>query len=362
MWASGAQRASMEQVLSHCVLRPRVCVLFCLSKNLPSSHQVSQLNTMARKRCAQHATANDSKVQAVDLVSASADAPFFESSISSASPPPGPFSAAGLGLTTPPRVTPPPLPAQGTPTNRDKFMQVVHVQSIGCDIDAIRAGPGTRLTFRGTPVVLYPLSINPDRRYVIFMDENGVTGVTIWSPHLSKFKFDCIGAVCEITKVTLNAHQGKKSLNMSKESEVKFITNEDGRTHIPNPWWQSLLKNPVMSIIDAHTLHENCVINVSGILGFMTIEEKLVKNEVKHLLIFKIIDRTGQMEVRSWTAGISDFSRFRERPIQLKRVRVTAYSGNKMLELIDGDDGTQVEDDFPGAPDLSAFWVEPSAP
>jgi hypothetical protein len=49
----------------------------------------------------------------------------------------------------------------------------------------------------------------------------------------------------------------------------------------------------------------------------------------------------------------------RERPIKFKRVRVTAYSGVKMLELVDG--GTVIEESFLQAADLAAYWQEPAS-
>jgi hypothetical protein len=124
-------------------------------------------------------------------------------------------------------------------------------------------------------------------------------------------------------------------------------------------WWQSLLQNPVLSIIDVHPLAEHSMVSVSGILGFMCTEDKLVRSETKKLLILKIIDRTGSIEVRSWTLTEADFSIHRERPILLKRLRVTAYAGIKMLELIDGG-GSIIETNFPQAADLTAYWNEPA--
>ena len=124
-------------------------------------------------------------------------------------------------------------------------------------------------------------------------------------------------------------------------------------------WWTSLLSQPVMSIQDVHSMPEYSMITVSGILAMMVMEEKVVKSETKFLLIMKILDRTGFIEVRSWTHTLADFSAYRDRPICLKRVRVTSYAGTKMLELIDGT-GSHVESDFPGADDLARFWREPA--
>jgi hypothetical protein len=111
-------------------------------------------------------------------------------------------------------------PVKTSPTNRDKFMAGLYVQTVGCCLDACTAGPNVRLTFKGTVVVLYPLNINPDRRYVVFMDEDGFTGLTIWSPNLKKIATSSIGKLCEITRVSMSSHQGKRLLNLSKESEV----------------------------------------------------------------------------------------------------------------------------------------------
>lgn len=127
----------------------------------------------------------------------------------------------------------------------------------------------------------------------------------------------------------------------------------------PNPWWQALLNKPILSLLDVHSMQEHSIISVAGILGFISAEDKIVKNDTRKLLIMKLIDRTATIEVRSWSSNLEDFSRFRDRPIKLKRVRVTAYAGIKMLELIDGG-GTQVSDTFDESLDLASFWKEPA--
>ena len=103
------------------------------------------------------------------------------------------------------------------------------------------------------------------------------------------------------------------------------------------------------------------MVSVAGILAMMSMEEKVVKSETKFLLIMKIVDRTGCIEVRSWTHTQLDFSMYRDRPILIKRLRVTSYAGSKMLELIEGK-GSPVEAEFPHAEDLAKFWKEPAKP
>ena len=107
-----------------------------------------------------------------------------------------------------------------SPSNKEKFQATLYVQSVGCCLDGCSAGPAVRLTFKGTIVVLYPLSFNPERRYVVFMDEHGSTGITIWNSNLKKIASNCIGKECEITKVNVTTHQGKRVINLCKESEV----------------------------------------------------------------------------------------------------------------------------------------------
>ncbi len=95
-------------------------------------------------------------------------------------------------------------------------MTCVYIHIVGFCLDACTACPTLRLNFIGTIVVLYPINYNPDRRYVVFMDENGFTGITIWSPNLKKVAADSIGKLCKISKVNLTSHQGKKLINFEQ--------------------------------------------------------------------------------------------------------------------------------------------------
>ena len=237
-----------------------------------------------------------------------------------------------------------------SPGNRDKFMAGLHVQMVGCNVDNIVAGPSVRLTFRGTVVVVYPPSTSPERRYVMFMDSNGCAGITVWNANVAKFNYDAIGKLVQITKMIVTVHQAKRSLTMSKESSVQFVEGA-------NPWWSSLLADPVISIMDIFRVPDHSIINVCGIVGSISVEEKSVRAEKADLVILRLVDRTGQIELRSWNAKLSDFSRFREKPTMFQRVRVTAYAGSKMLEMITGS-GTLIGEDFEGAADLAKFWKE----
>jgi hypothetical protein len=240
-----------------------------------------------------------------------------------------------------------------SPSNREKFMSKMHVQSVGCSLDSVNVSPTVRLTFRGTVVVLYPPAVSPDRRYVIFMDETGSTGITVWNDNVKLFHSGKIGCMVEISKMALTMHKGQKSLSLTKESQIVFLID-------PNVWWSDLMRAPPLSIVDVHSANENTILSLSGILGFLSTEEKVVRNSLVTLLILRIVDRTGEIEVRSWNRKLSEFSHLREKPVKISRARVTAYAGTKMIELIDGASGSVVTDSFDQASELSAFWHAPA--
>jgi hypothetical protein len=84
----------------------------------------------------------------------------------------------------------------------------------------------------------------------------------------------------------------------------------------------------------------------------------MVRNEPKELLTMKIVDRTGVIVIRSWNHNQAQFVTHVDSPIQLKRVRVTAFANTKVGELLDGTGTIVISGSFDGAPDLIKFWQE----
>ena len=238
-----------------------------------------------------------------------------------------------------------------SPSHRDVFLASLQVAKVNTNLSTVKVVPGARLNFEGTVVVVYPCETNPLRRYVMFADEHGTLGITFWNENASKFNSSIVGTVVQVTKVLLTEHEGKKNLTMSKESGL-IITNQI------SPYWTQLAKNPVLSIVDVHSMPVNSFVSVAGILGYLYSERKIVKNVEKDLVIIKLVDRTGQIEVQSWVSKVSDFSVYRDRPVQFQRLRVCAFAGIKCLEIIDGN-GTQVTSNFENSRDLANFWNEP---
>lgn len=247
---------------------------------------------------------------------------------------------------------PPSEPQPPSPSQREAFLASLHVQKVTTNLSSVNALPGARLNFEGTIIVVYPAESNPARRHVLLADEHGVCGITFWNANVSKFSGSIVGTIAQVSKVIITSHLGKKSLSMNKESGL-VISNKIA------PFWTQLLDNPVSSIMQIHSMPIHKFVSVAGILGVMHSEMKIVRNEEKELVILRIVDRTGSIEVQSWVSKLSDFERFRDRPILLKRVKVSEFSGVKFLEFIDGN-GTHLLGDFEGANDLTHFWKEPA--
>jgi hypothetical protein len=245
-----------------------------------------------------------------------------------------------------------PLQHPPSPSQREAFLASMQVQKVTTNLLLVNAQPGARLNFDGTIIVVYPCETNPVRRHVLLADEHGVIGITFWNQNAPKFNGSIVGTIAQLTKVMITTHVGKKSLTMNKESAL-VLSNKIA------PFWTQLLDNPVTSIMDVHSMPLNKFVSIAGIVALMHSEIKIVRNEEKELVILRIVDRTGSIEVQSWVSKLSDFERYRDQPVQMKRMRISEFSGVKYLEIIDGN-GTQVEGKFDEALDLANFWKEPA--
>jgi hypothetical protein len=242
-------------------------------------------------------------------------------------------------------------------SNRERFMANNQPTKVSCDLTVAGLhNSSSRFSFQAIVLVVYPATTKPDRRHLQLIDARGSTGITVWNDNVSMFSASSVGQAVRFTKLSLQSHNGQRSLSMSRDSTVTFISSAVSACE-ESKWWLSLLEKPPLRIIDVHDQNENIVISVGGIVGTLSSETKRVKNEDKELMCMRITDRTGFIDVRSWNHSESEFSSFREKPILLKRVRVTVYAGIKIIELLDAS-GTQVLSDFAGAADLASYWSE----
>ena len=247
----------------------------------------------------------------------------------------------------------PTVPSNG---NRARFMSGLQPSKVSCDLTTAPVSPGLRFSFEAIIAVVYPASASPpERRYIEVMDQYGSTGITVWNHNAHVVGRDSVGCVVKFTRLALTMHNGKKNLTMAKDStmHVEAPTN-DGMLM---KWWKSLLTEPIINCIQFHDTPALSVVNISGILGSIHVEEKVVKGETKNLLVLILTDRTGKMELRSWNHSDTEFTRFRERAVVFKRVRVCMFAGTRTGELLTGPNGTMISTDFDHA-DLDKYWSE----
>jgi hypothetical protein len=242
-------------------------------------------------------------------------------------------------------------------SNRERFMANCQPTKVCCDLSVVGLhSSSTRFSFQAIVLIVYPATVKPERRHLQLIDSRGSTGITIWNENVSLFTQSSVGKVVRFSRLTLNNQNGQKSLAMSRDSTVAFVSDASAACE-ESKWWRSLLDKRPLRIIDIHDLDDNIVVNVAGIVGTLTTETKRVKNDDKDLMCMRITDRTGFIDVRSWNHSESEFISLKERPILFKRVRVTSFAGLKIIELLDSS-GTEVHSAFEGASDLASYWME----
>jgi hypothetical protein len=240
--------------------------------------------------------------------------------------------------------------------NRDRFMNNCQPLRVSCNLGAVGLhSSGVRFSFQAVVFVVYPASDKPDRRHVLLIDSSGCCGLTVWGAHVPLFSFASVGSVVKFTKLGMTVHNGRKSLSMGRDTTLMFVPSSVVTEE--SKWWHSLAATGYNRIIDVHDCADDSVINVAGIVGLLSSETKRVRSDNKDLLTMRFTDRSGWVDVRSWNHSEAEFSSFLEKPLLLQRVRVTSFSGIKILEILEGD-GTIVAPSFSGMKDLEDYWQE----
>jgi hypothetical protein len=247
-------------------------------------------------------------------------------------------------------------PIRSPGQNRDRFMMNCQPLRVSCDLGAVGLhASGVRFSFQAVVFVVYPASEKPDRRHVLLIDSTGCCGLTVWGAHVPLFSLASVGSVVKFTKLGMTIHNGKKTLSMGRDTTVLFVPSSVVSDE--SKWWQSLAASGFKRIIDVHDCADDSVINVAGIVGMLSSETKRVRTDNKDLLTIRLTDRSGWVDVRSWNHSEAEFSSFLEKPLLFQRVRVTSFSGLKILEILDGE-GTIVSSTFAGMKDLEDYWQE----
>jgi len=308
---------------------------------------LSNFNTISmhkRARGSSNTGAPDAQIAAVD------------STLDASSSPNRVASGANAAPISPERnrenvVANPPSPA----SNRDRFRAALMPSQVTCDLSSVVVEPGHRFTFQGIVLVVFPASSNPVRRHVLVGDGRGTVGITVWNAHVNSFSSESVGQLVIVTKVSVVIHNGTRGITLNKESALSFNSIAD---HFASVWWQSITQQPAVSAILICDQKDNNVVNVAGIVGSVSVEQKTVRSDARDLVTIKLVDRTGIVTLRTWNHSSDSFLPLVDQPVMFRRVRVTSFANQKAAELFDGA-GTVIErGGFEGAEDLKKFWSE----
>lgn len=250
-------------------------------------------------------------------------------------------------------VTPSSIHPHSPAANRERFLKGFLPARTCCNLDLCKASPGTKFNLVAICIAVLPATTNPDRRYIQIADATGSVGVTVWNHNVHMFSSASVGRLVSLVKVLIGTHNNRKQLTMSRDSTVQLVDDEQ---HIVSSWWKGLLDSTPHSCGSAHDVSDNSIISVCGILGMVTVEVKMVNNVPKNLLCLHLVDASGKIDIRSWNHAPDGFADCTDRPILIRRVRVTSFAGTKLCELLDGA-GSIVESKFPGAQALVKFWA-----
>jgi hypothetical protein len=238
-------------------------------------------------------------------------------------------------------------------SNRDRFMAGFLPARSCCNLDLVRAPPGSKFSLTGICIAVFPAASNPDRRYIQLADITGTVGATVWNSNVHKFSNASVGALVSLNKVSISSHHGKKQLTLSRDSVVEMPSDP---LHNVSQWWQQLLTASPKTCGTVHDALDNDIITVSGICGHVTSDAKMVNGVERNLTSIHLVDSSGRLDIRSWNHCSDTFLQYVDRPILIKRVRVTSFAGTKLCEILDGS-GSLIETEFPGKVALTKFWA-----
>jgi hypothetical protein len=301
---------------------------------------VSSLNGAAIKKSRPDASATDTATEIDNAAKAAANASTAISEHHSPSAIPDVSSSA-------------PQPKSSPMSTRDRFLQGFLPARSCCNLELCRSPLGTKFNLTAVCIAVFPATANPPRRYIQLADNTGTLGVTVWNDNVSKFSSNSVGRMVSLSKAVMGNQNGKKLLTMARDSSVAIVDDEQ---HAVSLWWKSLLSSAPLSCGSVHDVDDNNIVTVSGVLGHISSDVKVVNGAEKALVSLHLVDASGKLDIRSWNHSADAFSVYLERPVLIRRVRVASFAGTKLCELLDGT-GSVVETTFKGQSSLEKFWT-----
>lgn len=265
--------------------------------------------------------------------------------------------------TSPPRpseriiIASPPAAVSPGGRNRQMFMAGVTPQLMTCDLTSAIVGFGIKHNLQAIVIATFPVQKGPPaRRHIFVADSVAVTGITIWNTDVQKFPKEVLGATVTISRASVSIYQGKKNLVLNKDSSVTVDALSQSPVAL---WWQSLAEQPPLPLSAACIAADNRIVNVFGVLAFVTHEEKEVNGTVRHVTSVHLASQTSKMNLRGWDlsdAMKATIEELRDQVVQVRRVRMASFGDTKIGEILDSPLGTSIL--LHHDADLERFWAE----
>ena len=261
-----------------------------------------------------------------------------------------------LAVLPAPAVAPvPPVAPLSPGRNRQLFIASMTPQHMTCDLGDAVVGQGVKHNLIAIVIACFPIQNGPPaRRHIMVRDSHGCTGLTVWHADVHKFPKEILGGVITITRASVSMYQGKKNLVLSKESTVHMNTVS------PSPmadWWASLARQPPLPLPSAVIAADNSVINVFGVLAFVSNEVKLVNGLTRRVTSVHMVSPTAKFQLRGWDledATLQSFALLTDKIVNVSRVRISSFAEIRVGDFMESPLGTSVVPYHDA--ELQQFW------
>lgn len=242
--------------------------------------------------------------------------------------------------------------------NRQQFLMAMSPQHMTCDLSAAVVGMGVKHNLTAIVVAIYPAQHGPPaRRHILLCDKFGNTGLTVWHGDVEKFQKVVLGNVVSITRASVSVYQGKKNLVLSKDSSV-VVGRPLGSSAVAD-WWSQLAQSAPLPLAAAVVAMDNAIINVFGIIGLISHEDKEVHGVVRRVTTVHLASPTAKLQLRGWDLEQETLLQLHSRldsVVKVCRIRMTSFAEAKIGEILDSPEGTVLSPH--SDPELEAFWAE----
>jgi hypothetical protein len=237
------------------------------------------------------------------------------------------------------------------------FMAGVTPQRMTCDLNNAIVGFGVKHNLEAIIIAIFPVQQGPPaRRHIFVADSGAMTGITVWNADVQKFPKEVLGGTVTISRASVAMYQGKKSLVLNKDSSIVVDVLSQSPVAL---WWESLAAQSPQPLSVASIAADNRIVNVFGVLAFVSSEQKEVNGVVRTVTSVHLASQTAKLQLRGWDLSESMMTiieQLRDEVVQVRRIRMASFADTKIGEILDSAQGTCFLSYHDA--DLKRFWAE----